>query len=283
MSDNPPQTAPAEGSEPIDGPGPVSWARSLSLTWRVGLLLAAAVVVLVIALLVPPIPQDPAYHLFAEQRALWGIPNFGDVISNVCFLAVGVLGLAFLLERPRPSPPDPLRLPFLIYFAGIGLIALGSGTYHADPGNGALFWDRLPMTIAFMALFAAIIADRIDARAGLLLLPLLLILGGGSVVYWHFTEAAGGGDLRFYAVVQFFPILAIPLICLMFPRRRLDGRWIAAMAGFYTLAKVFEHFDQGIFQLLGGIASGHSLKHLIAALAAYMALPMLKRAARPPA
>ena len=102
-------------------------------------------------------------------------------------------------------------------------------------------------------------------------------LGIFSVIYWHLTEQTGRGDLRLYAVVQFFPILAIPLICFLFSSRRLDARYVVAMAGLYVLAKLFEYFDHGIFELLGRNVSGHSLKHLAAAAAAYVVLPMLWR------
>ena len=242
------------------------------------MIVAVAMAVFVVAFLVPPIPQDPAYHDFADPRALRGIANFGDVISNAPFLLVGALGLAFLFKGSTGAETQrgPLRLPFLAYFAGVGLVALGSAYYHGNPTNETLFWDRLPMTIAFMALFSAIIADRIHQSTGLALLPLLIAVGIASVVYWNMTESAGEGDLRFYAVVQFFPMLAIPLICIFFPPRTLDARYVVIMAGFYVAAKVFEHFDQAIFELLGYSVSGHSLKHLSAAAAAYMALPMLK-------
>jgi hypothetical protein len=257
-------------------------ARALSWRSRIAVLLAVAAAVLLATLLVPPVPQDPAYHDLADPRALWGIPNFGDIISNAPFLAVGVLGLAFLLKRSSGagSGGGALRLPFLVYFAGVGLVALGSAYYHAAPTNETLFWDRLPMAIAFMALFSGLIADRVQERSWPVLLPALVVLGMASVVYWSATEAAGHGDLRPYAVVQFFPMLAIPLICIFFPPRRLDARYLVAMAGLYGLAKVLEYFDHGIFELLGQTVSGHSLKHLTAAAAAYLALPMLKHPGR---
>ena len=255
----------------------VDRARALPYRSRIAVLLAIAVAVLVVAFVVPPIAQDPAYHDFADKRALWGIPNFGDMVSNAPFLLVGGLGLVVLFRRSARDGDrgDPLSLPFALYFAGVGLVAFGSAYYHQDPDNGTLFWDRLPMTIAFMALFAAIIADRIDEKAGRMLLPALIGLGLVSVIFWHLTERAGHGDLRFYAVIQFFPMLAIPLICLLFPPRRLDCRYLVPMFLFYAAAKVFEHFDDQVFALLGLAVSGHTLKHLFAAAAALMALPML--------
>ncbi len=241
-------------------------------------MLAIVVVVAVVALFVPPIPQDPSYHDFADRRALLGIPNFANVISNVPFLPVGVLGVAFFLRRLDDAIGEtgPLRWPLFVFFAGVALVAFGSSYYHYAPTNETLFWDRLPMSIAFMALLSAFVVDRIQVKAGLVLLPLLVVLGIFSVIYWHLTEQAGQGDLRLYAVVQFFPILAIPLICILFSPRKLDARYVVAMACFYGLAKVLEFFDHGIFELSGQAVSGHTLKHLSAAAAAYMALPMLR-------
>ena len=156
------------------------------------------------------------------------------------------------------------------------LVSFGSAYYHYAPTNETLFWDRLPMSIAFMALLSAFVVERIQDKVGLVLLPFLVILGIFSVIYWHLTEQAGQGDLRLYAVVQFFPMLVIPLICILFSSSRLDARYLIAMAGLYVLAKIFEYFDHGIFEILGQTVSGHTLKHLAAAAAAYMALPMLQ-------
>lgn len=258
----------------------IARARALPRFWRIGAIVASAAVVLTAALVAAPIPQDPAYHDFADRRAFWGIPNFDDVVSNLPFLLAGCFGLVVMslwgawTERRR----DALWMAFAVYFAGVALVAFGSAYYHRDPTSATLFWDRLPMTIAFMALFAAIITDRIAPRAGWVVLPTLIVFGLASVVYWHLGEQAGRGDLRFYAVVQFFPMLAIPLICFLFPPRRLDGRYLVPMFLFYALAKLVEHFDGEIFALFDFAISGHTMKHFFAAAAALMALPMLRSA-----
>lgn len=250
---------------------------------RIAVLLGLAVILAVGALLVPPIPQDPAYHLFADTRPFLGIPNFGDVASNGAFLGVGVLGLAFLY-RPTgralfPSPGE--RLPYEVFFWAVALVTAGSAYYHWTPAIGPLFWDRLPITVAFMALLAAFIADRIHGRAGVrVMLPLLVALGAGLALHWRMSEAAGAGDLRFYVLVQVYPILAIPLICLMFPGRLTTGRHILLMILWYGLGKVLEVFDAEVLTLSGGMASGHTLKHLASAMAGYMVLRMLQARAR---
>jgi hypothetical protein len=135
------------------------------------------------------------------------------------------------------------------------------------------------MTVAFMALLSAFITDRIHTRVGVVvMLPLLLAIGIVTVMYWHVTEAAGHGDLRPYGLVQFYPMLAIPLICLLFPGRHTTGKHVFYMAVWYSLAKICEHFDGEIFALLGETVSGHTLKHIFAAIATYMVLEMLRGA-----
>ena len=82
--------------------------------------------------------------------------------------------------------------PYLVFFIGVALVSAGSAYYHWAPSNNRLLWDRLPMSIAFMAFCSAIIADRIDAKAGnVWLLPVLIGLGVVSLAYWNWTESWG--------------------------------------------------------------------------------------------
>ena len=46
-------------------------------------LLVLSIVVITLAFLLPPIPQDPAYHAFADQRTLHGVPHFWNVASSL--------------------------------------------------------------------------------------------------------------------------------------------------------------------------------------------------------
>ena len=126
---------------------------------------------------------------------------------------------------------------------------------------------------------AALVADRIDRRAGLtIVLPVLVTLGALSLFYWDYTEQLGRGDLRFYGLVQFLPILLMPVICRLFPEARYTGKGgLVAVVLWYLVAKGLEHFDHQVFALLNGIVSGHSLKHLAAAMACFMVLRMLGR------
>lgn len=240
------------------------------------LLLVLAIVIAIVALLLPPIPQPLAYHNFADQRGWLSIPNFGDVISNVPFAIVGLGGLIFLF-KPRPATfSGPLeRWLYLVMFAGLILTAFGSAYYHLAPGNARLVWDRIPIMIVFMALLAAVIAERVSVVAGLWLFPALQAAGIGSVLVWRAGELQGHGDLRFYAAVQVYAILVL-LLMLLFPAKYTRGSDFAVVVGFYVLAKILEETDRQVFAL-GHIVSGHTLKHLAAAAAGYWILRMLKK------
>ncbi len=226
-----------------------------------------------------PIPQDPNYHLFADTRSFFGIPHFNDVTSNAGFALVGVLGI-FTVAGGRRSEifaQSPDGWPYAVFFIGVALVSLGSAYYHWAPSNDRLLWDRLPMSIAFMAFCSAIIADRIHAKAGnTWLLLILVVLGLLSLVYWNWSELLGRGDLRFYGFVQFYPIILLPAVCWLFPEHRYTaGRFIVWVIAWYGLSKVLEYFDSEVFDLLGRTISGHTLKHLAAAVATFAVLRML--------
>ena len=239
------------------------------------------VLLAVAALLLPPLPQNQAYHEFADQRTLLGIPHFLNVVSNLPFILVGAAGLFFLWDRRIDDVDSSFitaqeRWPYIVFFIGLLLTGPGSAYYHLAPDNARLVWDRLPMTLLFTAFFAAFIAERISVRAGLSALPFLVAAGVASVFYWHWSELRGAGDLRPYLFVQFYPLLVIPCIAWFFPSRYSQGRMLLEVIALYGAAKVCEVLDGAIYSL-GDIVSGHTLKHLAAALAAYWLLRMLRR------
>lgn len=254
--------------------------RTLSPEASVRALIVAAAALVFICFLVPRIPQPQSYHLFADRRSFLGIPNFGDVVSNLPFAIIGVWGLLFLL-RFRSSRRAGIFLdrrelwPYLIVFAGLLLTAFGSAYYHLAPDNSRLVWDRLPMTVTFMSLVAAIIAERVNVRLGVWLLPVLLIVGAASVLQWYWSETIGAGDLRFYAALQAYSALVILLI-MFFPRRYTRTADFGLVIGFYVVAKALETFDKSVFAALG-VVSGHTLKHLAAAASGYCILRMLQK------
>jgi hypothetical protein len=244
----------------------------------IGLIGGLAVVAAAGALLAPPIPQDPAYHRLADARRWLGIPNALNVLSNAGFVLVGALGLRFLADPgvARGTFREPgERWPYAVFFTGLLLTGLGSAYYHWEPGNPRLAWDRLPLAITLMGLLDAVIAERIGVRAALRLLGPLVALAAASVGHWALTEQRGAGDLRAYALVQFYPLVAIPLMIWRLPARYTGSAGLLAAAGAYALAKLPELADAWVFSATR-VVSGHTLKHLLAALAGYSVLRMLR-------
>jgi hypothetical protein len=222
-----------------------------------------------LTLLLPPIAQPPHYHDFVDQRSCWGIPNCLDALSNLPFMLVGAIGL-FLLRRPAAQGRFRDRreaLPYRLFFVGAVLIGFGSGYYHLEPTNDRLLWDRLAMMLTFMSWIAAIVAERVSLQAGFRLLPLLLAAGLGSAAWWWWSEAQGMGDLRFYLLMQVYPMLLIPLLLWLYPPRYSGDRAILGVVGLYLVALIFDRSDRLVFALTDGWVSGHTIKHLIAALA----------------
>jgi hypothetical protein len=209
-----------------------------------------------------PIPQDNNYHYFSDTRAIASIGNFWNVLSNLPFLLIGIYGLLRLpnltIQRTRSA--------YMALCIGIALVALGSAYYHIAPSTPSLIWDRLPMTVAFMALFSIILDEReilgVDRQT---LWPLLLV-GITSAAYWYWTELHGVGDLRPYILVQFLPILLMPVILVFFRAKYLNNKLLIYALFFYAFAKALEQFDRQVFHAIG-ILSGHTLKHFAASIA----------------
>jgi Ceramidase len=222
------------------------------------------IVTLVALLPLPPLLQDQNYHQFADQRELFGVPNFWNVVSNLPFIAVGAIGLA-QIRRDATT---------FVLFAGIFLTGFGSSYYHLNPNDDTLFWDRLPMTLCFAAILAAVVEERVDAKAGAMLLRPLLAIGIFSLLLWRWTD-----DLRLYAWAQFFPFLALVLILSLFPPKYTGTYYWVGAAALYALAKLFEYYDHKVYSF-GGILSGHTLKHLAAA-SACLAILRLFQVRRP--
>lgn len=227
----------------------------------------------------PRMPLGASYHVFADQRTLLGIPNALDVLSNLPFFLVGVWGLLWLISRSgRKSFLDRReRIPYLVFFAGVMLTGMGSFWYHLAPSNRRLPWDLLPMTCSFVALVVATYMERINVRTGYFGLVPMLLLGAGTVMYWYLTAGAGHGDYKYYLFLQFFSPVVLALIIGLFPPRYTGFGYLALAFGLYLVAKVLESYDFAVFRHLGRIVSGHALKHVIAGVACYCILEMLRR------
>ncbi len=234
------------------------------------LLLISLFLMVFVATFILPVSQDPEYHNFEDKRIYSGIMNFWNVVTNIPFIIIGIVGF-FKIHKRRLSGLLPnLSRAYLAFFTGLVLTGLGSVYYHINPSNLTLVGDRMGITITFMSFFVLIFGESISTKtASRLLLP-MIFLGLSSVVYWNITENLGKGDLRFYALVQFLPIVLIPLMLLLFGSCLSGRRWILAIVLVYGVAKVAEKFDDKIFELIG--FSGHSLKHLIAAFGAFLFL-----------
>jgi hypothetical protein len=239
--------------------------------------LALTVGVVIPVALLPRTAQLLSYHEFADQRGWLGIPNFLDVASNIVFAAAGLAGLSYLGGRSCGAPfiEAGERWFYVFVFLGLLLTAFGSSYYHLAPDNARLVWDRLPMTVVFMSLVAAVIAERISLPAGLWLLPVLLGVGISSVLAWYASELRGRGDLRFYAGVQVYAVLVL-LLALLLPPRYTRSSDFAVIACLYVVAKICESADRQIYSL-GHLLSGHTLKHLTAGVAGFWILRMLKK------
>ncbi len=233
-----------------------------------------------------PISQDQEYHGFADGRAGLCVPNAWNVLSNLPFLVVGALGFATLRRASRtrcpstgPASRDSLRAcgprarwewaAAIVFCVGVVGTAFGSSLYHWDPRDATLVWDRLPMTLVFSPFLALLLGERLGERVGRAALVPILLLGVGSVVYWAATlDGHRGDDLRPYAFVQGITMIT-PLVLLVLVPEPRATRWPLALAlAAYFLAKQLEGGDAAIYERTGHLVSGHTLKHLAAALAA---------------
>jgi hypothetical protein len=221
--------------------------------------------------------QSQSYHHFADQRSCFGIPHCFDALSNLGFLFVGVWGLLFVIRSQAAGfVLRKERWPYFFFFLGVTLTAFGSSYYHLAPDNARLVWDRLPMAMGFMALLAAVLGERAHPMLASRTLAPFVSAGVGSVLYWRWTDLAGRDDLRLYGLVQFGSLALVLLLCVTLPFRYTRGRDMFVVVGLYGVAKVFEVLDTQIFAL-GRIVSGHTLKHLTAAVACYWVLRMLMK------
>jgi hypothetical protein len=245
---------------------------------RNGYIIAFTALCAVAALLWPAMPQPLDYHQLIDTRTWVGVPNFMDVASNLGFLMAGAVGLIVTARADTKFEHPFERLAYAVFFIGMLLTAFGSSYYHLAPGNERLFWDRLPMTIAFMPLIATQVSERMNARAGLYLLAPMLIVGAASVFYWRATERAGAGNVMPYGILQGYSIVILLFMTALLPSRYTRGNDLYWVFAWYVLAKLLELFDRQIFAL-GHLLSGHTLKHLAAGVAGLIVARMLAKRA----
>lgn len=223
-------------------------------------LVGSSMVAFLAMLFLGPIKQDVNYHSFADDRLMYDVPNFWNVVSNFPFVVIGLLGVTVVTKSRPNNAFKELSLGCYVFFIGIFFTGIGSAYYHWHPTNETLVWDRLPMTISFMAFFSVLIGDTISQKAGKQILWPLILLGFMSIMYWTAL-----GDLRLYIIVQFLPVILTPIILLLYKSHSNNAKYFWMMILFYAFAKTFESLDHQTFYSCG--MSGHSIKHLFAALA----------------
>jgi len=235
-----------------------------TLTPREARLLLAALALLLLAVLAPPLAQPGYYHHFADQRSWRGIPHPLDVLSNLPFALLGAAGLVLLRRVPAQRLARATRALTALSFAGLLCTAACSAWYHWRPDDAGLAVDRLGMTVAFAGLLGLATADRLSARAGVGVALAVLLLGplsvwvcavSGNVLPWALLQ--GGGMVLLLALAFLPPVPGALAI-----------RW-GSVIGLYALAKAFELGDHLVYDASAQLVSGHSLKHVLAALAAW--------------
>ena len=235
---------------------------------KIIILISLFAVSLIAVVLIGEIKQPQSYHNFADNRTFFGIPNFFDTISNLLFLVVGMTGSWFVYKNVRREA----RYSWLTLFAGVTLVSLGSGYYHWNPNDTTLVWDRLPLNIGFMGLFSAVMTEFINPKLEKFTLVPAVIIGVLSVIYWHYAD-----DLRFYIWLQAVTFLAITAVIIMYRGRFTLRRYLLYAFGLYTLSKFAEFSDRTIYSATNNLLSGHTLKHILAALAVFYIYLMLKK------
>ena len=221
-----------------------------------------------VLLLLGPISQPRHYNDFADQSVILGIPHARDVLSNLGFAMVAVWGWFSL--RPRRDHPALRRgwCGYRLFLVGLFLTAAGSAYYHLAPDNQRLVWDRLPIALACAGLLAGVRAEtrpdtRISQYAAVISLLALL-----SVAWWYYTDhPQQPGDLGPYLYFQALPLVLVPLWQAVYGAPRPDRVWFGLAILLYVLAKLAELWDHELLASLGWI-SGHTLKHLLATVAA---------------
>lgn len=234
-----------------------------------------------VALLAPALPP-PALALasFADDRLWHGLANAMDVLSNLPFALLGLWGLMRL--RGLDDPHAPMRGNTLdcawLFFAGLLATAAGSAFYHLQPDALRLAADRAGMAVAFAGLIGLAVCERVSQRAGWA--AAWATLGAGLLAV---AVCAETGNVLPWALLQFGGMVLVLWLALLSPARGAMGLRLGWVIGCYALAKAFEMGDHAVYELTGHLLSGHTLKHLVAAGAAWPVLQMLGRQRRAPA
>ena len=232
--------------------------------------LTGLIILILLAIFLPSIEQNQNYHNFADQRVLFGVNNAFDTLSNLAFIIVGILGLVNFYNNQYIKISNSFSVILHLFFISIILTGLGSSFYHLSPNDFTLVFDRLAMSLVFASILAMLAYLKISPRFGLHTLAELLILAPLTVLIWKFN-----GNLTPYVVLQFGGIILV-ILTLLLTKTRMQGPCFTSLIILYGAAKLVEFYDEKIFNLSQNLISGHTLKHLIAALAVIIFVSPLK-------
>ena len=233
-------------------------------------LLAGAAALIALACFGPFVGQPANHHHFADGRTLLGIPHAMDVLSNLPFAMWAALGAWGLLGLAPGALSPSQRSCAALFFVGLLVTTAGSSFYHWQPDDAGLAIDRLGMVLAFAGLLGLALAGRISARAGVLTALAMLVFGPISVWVWAST-----GNVLPWAVAQFGGMLVVLALLALKPLPGALHVRLGLVIFFYALAKLFELADHPIYDWSGQLLSGHTLKHVVASLAAWPVLSAL--------
>ncbi|KAF3521474.1 hypothetical protein F2Q69_00050591 [Brassica cretica] len=217
----------------------------------------------------------------------------GEKLGWTCFF-VGVAAVAFGSSYYHLHPDDARlvwdRLPMTIAFTSIMAIFVierideHKGTYSIVPLLlvglvSILYWRQ----VLNFGLFVPCIVIPLMA---ILLPPMYThstywLWAAGFYLLAKVEEAA---DKPIYSwthhilSVQFVPCIVIPLMAILLPPMYTHSTYWLWAAGFYLLAKVEEAADKPIYSWTHHILSGHSIKHVCAAMVpVFLTLMLAKR------
>ncbi|PSU34057.1 hypothetical protein [Photobacterium lutimaris] len=249
-------------------PSASSTSKRSLFDWRYILLIVIALSLGILALYFSPIRQSRNFYDYADQRLLLGIPHFWNVVSNLGFLIVGIIGLRENQRNPF-AINQPLSFAYQLFFISLIGAFLGSSLYHLSPGPFTLMIDRIPITIGFICLYCIVLTEYLSPTLGRAIFLPTLAYGVLSVIYWYMTDVIDGrGDMAPYVLVQLLPVIHIPLILWLYPNQSNPTKYYLCALGLYVLCKLAESNDDQIYALTSQV-SGHCLKHILAALAGY--------------
>lgn len=208
-------------------------------------------------------------HPFVDARSLWGIPNALDVLTNLPF-ALGGLGGFWVIGQSR-SLPGPVRMVANVFFLGLILTCLGSSYYHWAPTPWGLALDRAGMAVAFAGVLGLVTTDKVSLRAAPVACYGMLLAALTAIALQY-----AAGHLLPWIIVQFG---GLGLVLWAATRPRTDAgigiQW-GLLVGLYAAAKLLEMGDAVVFEATHMWVSGHSLKHVVASLAAWPVITALR-------